>query len=188
LRVTGADVAPGAQFLVCLRQSDGVWRGKQDRILIPLEQQTHSGKPFRSKSFTVAASARAIRARSNLQYAAPNLDLPLGNITWRVSLSDNGRSKNGRGSLSTAQEDLRTVPSAIDLQNYLQSEVTQQRERTKEAESFWRRQARPSKKASPTGTGALSGGFWLSGSDAAFNEDARRALQPISNFNSFGSG
>ena len=43
---------------------------------------------------------------------APKFDLPLENLTWRVSLSDKWRLKDWTGSLQLQQEEV--VPRAAD--------------------------------------------------------------------------
>jgi hypothetical protein len=181
LRLLELTLPPGAQFWFAFVNQNGVWPWrKQDRILIPLEQQTHSGKAVPVEIFYSCRIGASNPRSLDLQLLAPKFDLPLENITWRVSLSDKWQIKKWSGSLQLAQEDLRTLPSAIDLQNYLQSEVTQQRERTKEAESFMAAASTALEKGDPQqARRAFQAAFGLSGSDAAFNEDARVQLHNI---------
>src|SRR4029077_7572338 len=72
------------------------------------------------------------------------------------------------------------MPSTIDLQNYLQSEAAQQRERTTVAVSFMSAAYSALEKGDPQqARRAFQSAYGLSGSDAAFNEDARVQLHNI---------
>jgi len=170
-----------AKFWFAFVNQNGVWPWlEQDSILIPLDQQAHSGKPMPVEIFYSCQIGEAKPRALNLELFAPKFDLPLENIVWRVSLSEKWRIAKWSGSLQLAQEETPLCATAIDLQTYLQTEATFQRERTKEAEDFM-----------AAGNAALQGGepaqarrafqaaYGLSGHDAAFNEDARVQLHNI---------
>jgi hypothetical protein len=170
-----------AKFWFAFVNQNGVWPWrKQDEILIPLDQQAHSGKPLSVEIFYSCQIGAAKPRELNLQLLAPKFDLPLENIVWRVSLSEKWHVTRWSGSLQLAQDETMPCASAIDLQSYLSTEATLQRERTKEAEDFM-----------AAGNAALQGGapaqarrafqaaYGLSGHDSAFNEDARVQLHNI---------
>ena len=116
----------------------------------------------------------------DLQLLAPKFDLPLENITWRVSLNDKWQVKHWNGSLQLQNQAVAAQTPAIDLKTYLQKETISKQERTKEAEDFL-----------TAGNAALVNGdpqeerrsfqaaYGLSTHDAAFNEDARVQLHNI---------
>src|SRR6185436_547839 len=72
----------------------------------------------------------------NLDLLAPKFDLPLENITWRVSLSDKWDVKDWSGTLQLQQQEVVPQTAAIDLQTYLNTEAAVQRGKTREAESL----------------------------------------------------
>jgi hypothetical protein len=181
LRLLNLTLPKNAQFWFAFVNQSGVWPWReQDHILIPLEQQTPAGRLVPVEIFYSCRIGVANPRALDLELLAPRFDLPLENITWRVSLSDKWRVKKWSGSLQLAQEEICALPSAIDLQNYLQGEATQQRERTKEAESFMAAASTALEKGDPQqARRAFQAAYGLSGSDAAFNEDARVQLHNI---------
>jgi hypothetical protein len=111
---------------------------------------------------------------------APKFDLPLENITWRVSLNDKWQVKHWTGSMQFAQEQFAPQTAALDLESYLQKEATLQRERTKEAEEFMSAGNSALEQGDPQqARRAFQAAYGLSTHDAAFNEDARVQLHNI---------
>jgi hypothetical protein len=172
---------PNAQFWFAFVNQNGVWPWREnDQILIPLDQEVHTGRSVPVEIFYSCRIGTANPRALDLKLIAPKFDLPLENITWRVALSDKWRVKKWSGSLQLAQEEVTALPSAIDAQNYLQKELTQQRERTKEAETFMAAASVALEKGDPQqARRAFQAAYGLSGSDAAFNEDARVQLHNI---------
>jgi len=111
---------------------------------------------------------------------APKFDLPLENLTWRVSLSEKWQVKHWSGSLQLDQDEIVSQTAAIDLDTYLQKEAVMQQERTKEAESFLAAGNTALEQGDPQqARRAFQAAFGLSTHDAAFNEDARVQLHNI---------
>ena len=181
LRLLDLTLPKNARFWFAFVNQNGVWPWRrQDHLLVPLEQQTNRDRPVPVEIFYSCQIGAANPRALDLELLSPQFDLPLENITWRVSLSDKWRIKKWSGSLQLAQEEVTTLPSAIDLQNYLQSEAAQQRERTKEAETFMSAANSALEKGDPQqARRAFQAAFGLSASDAAFNEDARVQLHNI---------
>ncbi len=169
-------------FWFAFVNQNGVWPWReQDKIDIPLEQQSPTGKPTLVEVFYSSSVGSANARALDLEVLAPKFDLPLENITWRVSLGDKWKVKHSTGSLQLEGEsENAALASAADVQTYLSTESTLQRERTKEAEAFM-----------AAGNAALQAGepqqarrsfqaaYGLSAHDAAFNEDARVQLHNI---------
>ncbi|HEV2209167.1 MAG TPA: hypothetical protein VG167_10360 [Verrucomicrobiae bacterium] len=180
-RLLSLILPPNAHFWFAFVNDNGVWPWReQDRILIPLEQQSRRDQIVPVELFYTCKAGTATGRALDLSLNAPKFDLPLENITWRVSLDSRWHVAHWSGSLQL--EERRDIPYAgqADLQTYLQSEVAQQRERTKQAEDFL-----------AAGNSALEQGdsfqarrafhaaYGLSAHDAAFNEDARVQLHNI---------
>jgi len=116
----------------------------------------------------------------NLKLFAPKFDLPLENITWRVSLSDKWELAKWSGSLQLQRQEIVPQSAAIDLQKYLQSETDQQLGRTKQAEQLLAAANSALEKGDPQqARRAFQAAYGLSTHDAAFNEDARVQLHNI---------
>jgi hypothetical protein len=82
----------GAQFWFAFVNQNGVWPWReQDRILIPLEQQSRAGKAIPVEVFYSSRIGKAGSRALDLELLAPKFDLPLENITWRVYLSEKWR-------------------------------------------------------------------------------------------------
>ena len=77
--------------------------------------------------------ARRAPVRWTLELLAPKFDLPLENITWRVSLGDKWQVNHWSGSLQLQQQEMKSPAAALDPQAYLQTETTLQLARTEEA-------------------------------------------------------
>jgi hypothetical protein len=181
LRLLELTLPKKAHFWFAFVNQNGVWPWqRQDKLLVPLEQQTNRDRPVPVEIFYSCQIGAANPRALDLELLSPQFDLPLENITWRVSLSDKWRIKRWSGSMQLAQEELTTLPASADLQNYLQSEAAQQRERTKEAESFMSTANTALEKGDPQqARRAFQAAYGLSASDAAFNEDARVQLHNI---------
>ena len=180
-RLLNLTLPKDAHFWFAFVNQSGVWPWReQDRILIPLEQQSRGGKAIPVEVFYSsrigAAGARAL----DLELVAPKFDLPLENLTWRVSLSDKWRLKNWTGSLQLQQEEVVPRATTVDLQTYLQNEASQQRERTKEAEELMAAANSALQQGDPQlARRAFQAAYGLSTHDTAFNEDARVQLHNI---------
>jgi hypothetical protein len=169
-----------AQFWFAFVDQNGVWPWRdQDHILIPLEQQTRGNKTIMVEFF-YSCEVSPRRHALDLELLAPQLDLPLENVTWQIALNDKWQIKRWSGSLQLQQQTVIPPVQAIDLQNYLQNEAAQQQDRTKKAEEFLAlgnsalAQGEPQKARR-----AFQAAFGLSAHDAAFNEDARVQLHNI---------
>ena len=76
-----------ARFWFAFVNQNGVWPWRDgDKILIPLDQQSRDGTAgARWNSFTRTPDRRRANPRTlDLALLAPQFDLPLENITWRV--------------------------------------------------------------------------------------------------------
>jgi hypothetical protein len=120
------------------------------------------------------------RGNLNLELLAPKFDLPLENITWRVSLSEKWKVKKWSGSLQLQSEELIPQLAVLDVQNYLQTENLQQQQRTKKAEDLLAVANTALAQGEPQeARRAFQSAFGLSTHDPAFNEDARVQLHNI---------
>ena len=100
----------GANFWFAFVNQSGVWPWReQDRILIPLEQQSRGDKAIPVEVFYSSRIGATGDRALDLELVAPKFDLPLENLTWQVSLSDKWRLKNWTGSLQLQQEDSRAA-------------------------------------------------------------------------------
>ena len=125
---------------------------------------------------TGAAGGRSL----DLELLAPKFDLPLENLTWRVSLSDKWQLKKSSGSFQLEQLEIAPQNTAIDLQTYLQTEAAIQQGRTKEAEDLMAAGNAALAQGNPQqARRSFEAAYGLSTHDAAFNEDARVQLHNI---------
>ena len=170
-----------ASFWFAFVNQSGVWPWReQDRILIPLEQQSRGGKAIPVEVFYSSRIGSTSDRALDLELVAPKFDLPLENLTWQVSLSDKWRVKNWTGSLQLQQEAAVPRATTVDLQTYLQNEASQQRERTKEAEELMAAGNSALELGDPQqARRSFQAAYGLSTADAAFNEDARVQLHNI---------
>ena len=170
-----------ARFWFAFVNQNGVWPWREeDRILIPLEQQSRSGKALPVELFYSgrigAGNARAL----DLQLLAPKFDLPLENITWRVYLNEKWQLKDWTGSLQLHQEQIVPRTAAIDAQTYLDNEASAQREKTREAEQMLALGNTALEQGDPQqARRAFQAAYGLSQGDDAFNEDARVQLNNL---------
>jgi hypothetical protein len=180
-RLLNLTLPKDARFWFAFVNQSGVWPWREhDRILIPLEQQSRGGKAIPVEIFYSARIGHAGDRALDLALVAPRFDLPLENLTWRVSLSDKWRLKDWTGSLQLQPDEVVPHATAIDLQAYLEGEATQQRERTQEAREFLDAANSALQLGDPQqARRAFQAAYGLSTSDAAFNEDARVQLHNI---------
>jgi hypothetical protein len=178
LRMT---LPPEAHFWFAFVNQNGVWPWReQDQILIPLEQQALGDKLVPVELFYTCRIGNSGRRSLDLELLAPKFDLPLENITWRVSLSDKWKVEKWSGSLQLQSEELISQVAGLDLQNYLQNEALQQQERTKKAEDLLAAANSALAQGEPQqARRAFQSAYGLSTHDAAFNEDARVQLHNI---------
>jgi hypothetical protein len=173
----------GAQYWFAFVNDNGVWpwlTTSTNEYLIPLEQQSRADKPVSVEVFYSCQAGSAGSRSLDLNLLAPKFDLPLENITWRVSLSDKWDLKHWNGSLQLQQNEDVAQAAKLDLPTYLQKESSLKRERTKEAEDFLNAGNSALQEGDPQqARRAFQAAYGLSSHDAAFNEDARVQLHNI---------
>jgi len=171
----------GASFWFAFVNQSGVWPWReQDRILIPLEQQSRGGKAIPVEVFYSSRIGASGDRALDLDLVAPKFDLPLENLTWQVSLSDKWRVKKWTGSLQLQQDEVVPRATTVDLETYIQNEASQQRERTKEAEELMAAGNSALQLGDPQqARRSFQAAYGLSTADPAFNEDARVQLHNI---------
>ncbi len=182
-RLLNLTLPPGANFWFAFVNDNGVWpwlTADKSGYLIPLEQQSRADKPITVEVF-YSCQAGSIHSRSlDLQLLAPKFDLPLENITWRVSLNEKWQVKHWDGSLQLQNQAVAPQTTAIDLKTYLQKESISKQERTKEAEEFLTAGNNALVNGDPqSARRSFQAAYGLSTHDAAFNEDARVQLHNI---------
>jgi len=171
-----------ARFWFAFVNQNGVWPWReQDRILIPLEQQSRGGKKAIPVELFYSSQIGSAGARGlDLELLASKFDLPLENITWRVYLNEKWQLKDWTGTMQL--QDVQTVPriAAMDVETYLQNEATAQREKTKEAEQMLAAGNTALEQGDPQqARRAFQAAYGLSQGDDAFNEDARVQLNNL---------
>jgi len=171
-----------ARFWFAFVNDHGVWPWReQTNILIPLEQQSHGDKPVSVEIFYQSTNAGAAGTGSlNLELLAPKFDLPLENITWRVSLGDKWQVQQQSGSLQLVRQETKSPAAALDPRAYLQTEYSLRQARTEEAYQLFDLATNYLGKGDPQkARRAFEAAYGLSTHDAAFNEDARVQLHRI---------
>src|SRR6185503_11782895 len=94
-----------AKFWFAFVNQNGVWPWRdQDRILIPLEQQSRAEKPTSVELFYSSRIGSPGGRKLDLSLLGPKFDLPLENITWQVYLNEKWRLADWAGTLQL-QED-----------------------------------------------------------------------------------
>jgi hypothetical protein len=171
----------GANFWFAFVNQSGVWPWReQDRILIPLDQQSRGGRPIPVEVFYSSRIGSTVDRVLDLELEAPKFDLPLENLTWHVSLSDKWRVKNRPGSLQLQREEVVPRATTVNLQTYLDNEASQQRERTKKAVELMAAGNSAREQGDPQqARRSFQAAYGLSTADADFNEDARVQLHNI---------
>ena len=180
-RLLNLTLPKDARFWFAFVNQSGVWPWReQDRILIPLEQQSRGGKAIPVEVFYSSRIGAPGERALDLELVAPKFDLPLENLTWRVSLSDKWRLKQWTGSLQLQQEEVVPRATTVDLQTYLQDEAGRQRERDKEAKDLMDAANSALERGDPQmARRAFQAAYGLSTHDPAFNEDARVQLHNV---------
>jgi len=170
-----------AKFWFAFVNQNGVWPWREgDQILIPLEQQSRGGQAIPVEVFFSSQIGAGGARDLDLQLLAPKFDLPLENITWRVYLSEKWQLQKWTGSLQLQQDQIVSSTAALDVQTYLQSEATQQRDKTKAAEEMFTLGNSALAQGNPQeARRAFASAFELSQHDNAFNEDARVQLHNV---------
>jgi hypothetical protein len=181
-RLLNLTLPKDAQFWFAFVSENGVWPWREsDRILIPLEPQSRGGnQPIPVEIYYTCRIGAAARPSLDLELLAPKFDLPLENLTWRVSLSEQWQVKHWSGSLQLQQEQIIAAGGAVELQTYLQNQLSQRQERTKEAESYMAVANNALQQGDPQlARRSFQAAYGLSTHDAAFNEDARVQLHNV---------
>jgi hypothetical protein len=170
-----------ARFWFAFVNDAGVWPWIETNvILIPLEQELRSDKPYTVQLFFSSTIGRPDTRALDLQLLGPKFDLPLENITWRIFLNEKWRLKDWTGTLQLSEDTAAPRPAVLDVSSYLQGETIRQQQQTKQAEQWLslgnnllgsgdNRQARA----------AFNNAYGLSVNDSAFNEDARVQLHNL---------
>jgi hypothetical protein len=147
---------------------------------IPLEQQSRDNQSVPVEIFYSSRVGAPGSRKLDLALEAPEFDLPLENITWRVHLSEKWKVTKSSGSLQLQQEEIVGEGTAIDSQVYLQTEAAAHREKTKEAEQMLAMGNSLLEKGNPQqARRAFESAYGLSQGDDAFNEDARVQLNNL---------
>ncbi len=180
-RLLSVTLPPEARFWFAFVNDSGVWPWRDgDKILIPLERQSAGDKPVTVEIFHSCRTGRADSRSLDLALLAPKFDLPLENITWKLSLGDKWRVNHWTGSLQLQQQEVLSRTEAADAQSYLQNENSLQLARTAEAQEFLALGNSSLENGDPgQARRAFEAAYGLSTHDAAFNEDARVQLHNI---------
>jgi len=182
-RLLNLTLPKGANFWFAFVNVNGVWpwlTADKSGYLIPLEQQSRADKPILVEVFYSCQAGAKHSDALDLELLAPKFDLPLEDITWRVSLNDKWQVKHWNGSLQLERQDEAAQLTSIDLPTYLQNESSARKARTKEAEEFLNAGNSALEKGDPQqARRSFQAAYGLSSQDAAFNEDARVQLHNI---------
>jgi hypothetical protein len=170
-----------AHFWFAFVNRNGVWPWReQDRILIPLEQSSRGAKAVRVEFYYSGQAGTAGTRALDLALAAPQFDLPLENLTWRVYFNEKWELKRWAGSLQLQEQQVVPRTAAVDVQTYLQNEAGAQREQTREAEQMLALGNSALEQGDPQqARRAFQAAYGLSQGDDAFNEDARVQLNNL---------
>ena len=155
------------------------WRGPRG-VLIPLEPPPRGDQAIPVELFYSSRVGMPGARALELELVAPKFDLPLENITWRVSLSEKWRLRHWSGSLQFQEAQLVSQTEALDLPGYLRHEDLGRLERTRRAEDLLTAGNTALEQGDPQqARRAFQAAYGLSSHDAAFNEDARVQLHNI---------
>jgi hypothetical protein len=180
-RLLHLTLPPQARFWFAFVNQNGVWPWRdQDRILIPLEQQSRAEKPTSVELFYSSRIGSPGGRKLDLALLGPKFDLPLENITWHVYLNDKWQLADWKGTLQLQEESRVAEPAAVDVQAYLANEVNLKREKTKVAEEMLQMGNTLLEHGDPQqARRAFQSAYGLSTHDDAFNEDARVQLHNL---------
>jgi hypothetical protein len=170
-----------ARFWFAFVNQNGVWPWReQDRILIPLEQQSRADKPTTVELFYSSRIGEPGGRSLDLALVGPKFDLPLENITWQVYLNDRWRLADWAGTLQLQEEGQVVAAQSVDVQSYLRSEVMQNQAKTRAAEEMLSLGNNLLERGDPQqARRAFQSAYGLSLHDNAFNEDARVQLHNL---------
>ena len=170
-----------AKFWFAFVNQNGVapWL-EQDRILIPLEQQSKPDEAI-AVEFFYSSDVGAARSRAlDLKLLGPKFDLPLEDITWQVFLNDKWELKDWKGTLQLSEARATGWGKFADLNSYLAQETAVRSEKTKAAEQQLQLgNSLLSQGAPQQARMAFQNAWGLSQHDQAFNEDARVQLHNV---------
>jgi hypothetical protein len=180
-RLLSVKLPKDARYWFAFVSQNGVWPWRQaDEILIPLEQQSRSGKPVPVEIFYSSQVGKPGSRALDLELLAPKFDLPLEKIAWRVYLNEKWQVADWTGTLQLQEEQVVPRAAAIDVQAYLQNEAVMQREKTKGAEEMLAMGNALLERGDPQqARRAFQAAYGLSQGDDAFNEDARVQLNNL---------
>src|SRR5207237_4443812 len=107
-RLLNLTLPAGANFWFAFVNQSGVWPWRQqDRLLIPLEQQSRVDQAIPVELFYSSRIGAKNPRSLDLELLAPKFDLPLENVTWRVSLGEPWRLNKWTGSFPLKQVETR---------------------------------------------------------------------------------
>jgi hypothetical protein len=180
-RLLSLSLPANAEFWFAFVNRNGVWPWReQTRILIPLEQQSRGSQPIPVEIFYTSPAGASSLNTMDLQLLAPKFDLPLENVTWRISVADKWEVKHWSGSFQFVGETSPSQAPATDVRAYLEHEQAEQAERSKEAEQMLALANNALQVGDPQqAKRAFQQAYGLSIHDAAFNEDARVQLHNV---------
>jgi len=170
-----------ARFWFAFVDHNGVWPCRdQGNLLIPLQPQSGGRRPIPVEFFYSCAVGSPKGGALDLELLAPKFSLPLEDVTWRVSLSENWRVRHWSGTLQLDSQETLPENTLADAASYLQQEAAIQQERTKQAEGLLAAGNTALEQGDPQqARRAFQAAYGLSAHDAAFNEDARVQLHNI---------
>lgn len=179
-RLLSLSLPAEARFWFAFVNQNGVWPWRdQDKILIPLEQQSRADKPTTVELFYSSRVGKGGSGSIDLALFGPKFDLPLEDIVWQVYLNDRWKVDKWAGSLQV-QDSSRVAPAPVDVQAYLQNEMSLNREKTKAAEQMLSLGNTLLERGDAgQARWAFQNAFGLSQHDNAFNEDARVQLHNL---------
>lgn len=170
-----------ARFWFAFVNQNGVWPWRdQNKILIPLEQQSEPNKPTTVEFFYSSQIGNPSGRKLDLSLLGPQLDLPLENITWQVYLNAKWRLAHWDGTLQLEEQARVTQPAAVDLNSYFSNEMLLNSAQTKAAEQMLQTGNSLLQQGDPQqARRAFQNAYGLSAHDNAFNEDARVQLHNL---------
>ena len=170
-----------AKFWFAFVNENGVWPWRdKDSILIPLEQQSRGGQAVPVEIFYSSQAGAAGGRALDLKLVAPEFDLPLENITWRVNLNDKWKVTHWTGSLQLQAEQAVVSPVGVDTASYLRIEAGARQAKATEAEQMLNMgNSLLIKGDQQEARQAFQSAYGLSQGNDAFNEDARVQLNNL---------
>lgn len=171
----------GAKFWFAFVNQNAVapWL-EQDRILIPLDQQSKPDAAIAVEVFYSSAVMGTPSRAPDLKLQGPKFDLPLEDITWQVYLNEKWKVTDWKGTLQLSEERGLSGSGSVDLNSYMQQEAVVRGEKTKVAEQQLQLGNSLLAQGAPQqARKAFQNAFGLSQHDDAFNEDARVQLHNV---------